>query len=161
MYKEGEGDGGGRSKNRSLGHTHFFHLTNYFVIVSFELFFSHLNCFFFIWTISFALFFLSFELFLRSFELFLYFIWTVYMFIWAIFLLIWTIFTFIWNISVYMLINCMVPNFGSVLVNDFWTHPPLLSILYTTIYFSANLLLFIFLFRVRLGYDTFWAERCG
>ena len=30
--------------------------------------------------------------------------------------------------------------------------PPLLSILYMTIYFSANLLLFIFLlFRVRLG----------
>ena len=40
--------------------------------------------------------------------------------------------------------------------------PPLLSILYMTTHFSANLLLFIFLlFRVRLGLDTFWAERCG
>ena len=42
---------------------------------------------------------------------------------------------------------------GSVLVYDFWTPcPPLLTILYMTIYFSENLLLFIFLlFRVRLG----------
>ena len=80
---------------------------------------------------------------------------------------------------------------GSVLVNDFWTPcaPSLrvLSILYMTIYFSANLLLFIFCYlglgqvktlsgpsALRLGWargpsaaatgqvssDTFWAERC-
>ena len=45
-----------------------------------------------------------------------------------------------------------IENDGSVLVNDFWTPSPLLSIFYMPIYFSANLLLFIFLlFRVRLG----------
>ena len=41
---------------------------------------------------------------------------------------------------------------GSVLVNDFWTPPalPLLLILYMTIYFSANLLLFIIYIKNRI-----------
>ena len=62
---------------------------------------------------------------------------------------------------------------GSVLVYDFWNPPPLLSILYMTIYFSANLLLCIFFCYLGLGQVEILsgpsaaarmgqgAERCG
>ena len=49
--------------------------------------------------------------------------------------------------------------FGSVLKKNFWTPLPLLLIVYMITYFLAKLLFFYF--RVRLGYDNYWAESCS
>ena len=57
-------------------------------------------------------------------------------------------------------INAGFYHFGSVLENDFWTPSPPLLILYMTTYFQQNYY-FFYCFKVGLGQDNFWSERCG